>query len=80
MISLPSLLAELDAAKDELMAAQAHYSEAATDTATAKANLDYRRAEIICQGIDGKNAEQRDAALRLELSEAYAELIGSRMS
>ena len=57
------------------MAAQAHYSEAATDTATAKANLDYRRAEIICQGIDGKNAEQREAALRLELSEQYAELL-----
>ncbi len=76
MVSLPSLLAELDAAKDELMAAQAHYTEAATDTATAKANLDFRRAEKLCQGVDGKNAEQREAALRLELSEEHAELIG----
>ena len=74
-MALSSLLGELEAAKDELMAAQAHYSEAATDTATAKANLDFRRAEIICQGIDGKNAEQREAALRLELSEQYAELL-----
>ena len=75
-MALSSLLSELETARDELMAAQAHYSEAATDTATAKANLDFRRAEIICQGIDGKNAEQREAALRLELSEQYAELAG----
>ena len=75
-MALSSVLEELTAARDELMAAQAHYAEAATDTATAKANLDFRRAEIICQGIDGKNAEQREAALRLELSEQYAELNG----
>ena len=47
MVSLSSILDELSAAKDELMAAQAHYSEAATDTATAKANLDFRRAELL---------------------------------
>ena len=76
MISLSSLLAELKDAKDELMAAQAHFAEAATDTATAKANLDFRRSENIYKGIDGKNAEQREAALRLELSEEYAELAG----
>ena len=76
MVSLSSLLNELEAGRDELVAAQAHYSEAATDTATAKANLEYRRAEIICQGLEGKNAEQREAALRLELSEEYAELAG----
>ena len=69
MVSLSSVLGELTAARDELMAAQAHYAEAATDTATAKANLEYRRAEIIQQGLEGKNAEQREAALRLELSE-----------
>ena len=76
MVSLSPLLCELEAAKDELMAAQAHYTEVGMDTATVKANLEYRRAELICQGIDGKNAEQREAALRLELSEVYAELIG----
>ena len=74
MVSLSSLLAELEATKSDLMAAQAHYAEVATDTATARANLEFRRAELVCQGIDGKNAEQREAMLRLELSEAYAEL------
>ena len=62
MVSLSSLLEELEVSRDDLMAAQAHYAGAATETATAKANLDYRRAEIICQGIDGKNGEQREAS------------------
>ena len=75
-MALSSLLGELEAARDELMAAQAHYAEAATDTATAKANLEYRRADLIHQGLEGKNAEQREATLRLELSEQYAELAG----
>ena len=30
---------------------------------------------LICQGTDGMNTEQREAALRLELSEQYNELI-----
>lgn len=76
MAPLHTLLAELEVAKDELMAAHGHYAEAVNDVATAKARLESRRAELICHGIEGKNAEQREAALRLELSEAYTELAG----
>ena len=76
MVSLTSLLAELETAKDELIGTQAHYAEAVSDVATAKVNLEHRRAELICQGIDGKNAEQREAMLRLELSQEHTELAG----
>lgn len=67
-------MSELEQAAHDLTAAQARYAETVSDVAAAKVNLDYRRAELICRGIDGKNAEQRDAMLRLELGEAYAEL------
>jgi hypothetical protein len=73
-MSAPLSLTDLDTAAAELMAAQAHYVEVATETATTKANLEYRRAELLCEGIDGKNAEQREATLRLTLSDEYAEL------
>lgn len=76
MVSLSSLMAELEAARDELMAAQVHYAEVTNDVATAKANLEFRRAELICHGIDGKNAEQREAMLRLELADEHADLLG----
>ncbi len=75
MVSLSPLLGELQTAKNELMAAQAHYAEAAAELATTKANLELRRAELLCQGVEGKNAEQREAMLRLELSEEHAELL-----
>ena len=75
MVAPLSLFTELEEAAAELMAAQAHYAEAANDAATAKANLEYKRADLICQGIEGKNAEQREAMLRLALFQDYADLL-----
>ena len=74
MVSLSQLLEELETAKDELTAAQAHYVEASSEVVTAKANLEYRKAELLSKGVEGKNAEQRDATLRLKLSGSHAEV------
>ena len=76
MVSLSNLLEELETAKDELTGAQAHYTEVACELATAKANLEYRRAELLSEGVEGSNAEQREATLRLKLSGSYAEVNG----
>ena len=74
MVSLSLLLDELETARDELVGAQAHYTEVACEVATAKANLEYRKAEMLAEGVEGSNAEQREATLRLKLSGSYAEL------
>ena len=65
-----------DRACDRLQKAQQAYTEAANELADAKCSLEFRRAEALCRGVEGKNAEARDAALRLELFDEYAELLG----
>ena len=65
-----------DRACDRLQKAQQAYIEAANELADAKCSLEFRRAEALCRGVEGKNAEARDAALRLELFDEYAELLG----
>lgn len=72
MLSLTNLLNELEAAKSELVAAQAHYVEASNAVSTAKFNLEFRKAEKLAEGVEGKNAEAREATLRLELAESEA--------
>ena len=74
MVSLSSLLTELEGAKSELLAAQAHYTEVSGDVLLAKAKLETAKAEKLSEGVEGRNAEQREATLRLELAEDYAEL------
>lgn len=65
-----------DRACERLQEAQQVYTDAANDLVSAKCSLEFRRAEALCKGIDGKNAEAREAALRLSLFDEYAELAG----
>ena len=65
-----------DQACHRLQAAQAHYTEALNALAEAKCTLEFKRAELIFKGVEGKNAEARDAVLRLKLFDEHAELIG----
>ena len=65
-----------DSACDRLQVAQAHYTEALSTLAEARCSLEFKRAELIVKGVEGKNAEARDAVLRLKLFDEHAELIG----
>ena len=65
-----------DSACNRLQAAQAHYTEALNALAEARCSLEFKRAELLVKGIEGRNAEARDAVLRLKLFDEHAELIG----
>ena len=65
-----------DRACERLQAAQTHYTGAVNALAEAKFSLEFKRAELLCKGIDGKNVEAREAALRLKLFDDHAELLG----
>lgn len=65
-----------DRACERLQAAQAHHTEAVNALAEAKCSLEFKRAELLSKGVDGKNSEAREAALRLKLFDEHAELIG----
>ena len=65
-----------DSACNRLQAAQAHYTEALNTLTEARCSLEFKRAELLAKGVEGKNAKARDAVLRLKLFDEYAELIG----
>lgn len=65
-----------DRACERLQAAQAQHTGAVNALAEAKCSLEFKRAELLSKGVDGKNAEAREAALRLKLFDEHAELIG----
>ena len=65
-----------DQACNRLQAVQAHHTEALNVLAEARCTLEFKRAELIVKGVEGKNAGARDAVLRLKLFDEYAELIG----
>lgn len=65
-----------DSACNRLQAAQMHHTGALNTLAEARCTLEFKRAELIVEGVEGKNAEARDAVLRLELFDEHAELIG----
>jgi hypothetical protein len=65
-----------DRACDRLQEAQANYTDAANVLAETKCSLEFKRAELLEQGIEGKNAEAREATLRLKLFDEYTELLG----
>ena len=44
--------------------------------AEAKCTLEHKRAELLAGGSDGKNAEVREATLRLKLFDEHTELLG----
>jgi len=55
---------------------QARHTEALNTLAEAKCSLEFKRAELLSKGVDGKNAEAREAVLRLKLFDEHAEIIG----
>lgn len=65
-----------DHACKRLQTAHIHHTEALNALAEAKCSLEFKRAELLAQGIEGKNVEAREAALRLKLFDEHAELIG----
>jgi hypothetical protein len=65
-----------DRACDRLQEAQANYTDAANALAETRCSLEFKRAELLEKGIDGKNAEAREATLRLRLFDEYTELLG----
>ena len=65
-----------DSACKRLQIAQANYTEALNTLTEARCPLEFKRAELLVKGVEGKNAEARDAVLRLKLFDEHAELIG----
>ena len=65
-----------DRACDRLSDAQSAYTDALNALAEAKCTLEFKRAELLAGGVDGKNAEAREAALRLKLFDEHTELLG----
>lgn len=69
-----------DHACERLQGAHTHHTEALNALAEAKCSLEFKRAELLAQGIEGRNVEAREAALRLKLFDEHAELIGLEVS
>ena len=69
-----------DRACERLEAAQSAYTEALNTLSDAKCSLEFRRAGLLRKGELGKNAETREANLRLERFDDYAELLGLEAS
>ncbi len=65
-----------DRACERLQEVQAAHIEALSALAEAKCSVEFKRAELLSEGIEGKNAEEREAALRLKLFDEYTELLG----
>ena len=65
-----------DRACDRLSDAQSAHTDAVNVLAEVKCTLEFKRAELLAKGIDGKNAEAREATLRLKLFDEHTELLG----
>ena len=65
-----------DRACERLQTALAQHTDAANSLAEARCSLEFKRAELLCKGINGKNAEAREATLRLKLFDEHVELLG----
>ena len=69
-----------DRACERMQQAQQAYTEALNALAEATCSLEFRRAEYLAKGVEGKNAEVREAKLRLLLFDEYAEQLGLEVS
>lgn len=69
-----------DRACERLQKAQQTYTETLNAVAEARCSLEFKRAERLQKGVDGKNAEAREAKLRLLLFDEHAELLGLEVS
>lgn len=69
-----------DRAAETLKDAQSRYTEAMKALAEAKCSLEFKRAELLEKGVEGKNIEAREAAIRLKFFDSYSELLGLEVS
>ena len=71
-MSAPTVTAkQFSDTSQHLQAARRFYTDAQNDLLKAKHTLETRKAERLAEGVEGSNAEQREANLRLELAEAF---------
>lgn len=68
------LMLEFEDALADVMGAKAALCDVNQDLASVKAQLEVSRAELLTEGVEGKNTEQREANLRLALHDLYQEL------
>lgn len=66
---------EFEDAYAELVGAEACVFDAERELASVKAQLDTSKAELLKEGVEGGNREEREANLRIELHELYQELL-----
>ena len=74
MIAAPSLSLELETAAHNLNDAKVHHLGAVIAHAEAKRTLELAQVKMLCEGVEGKNTEQRNAVMRLELDELHTAL------
>jgi len=58
-----------------LQKAQQTYTETLNAVAESRCSLEFKRAERLQKGVEGKNVEPREAKLRLLLFDEHAELL-----
>lgn len=73
---LPFTPTSLGKAKKNLIKAQEAYTEAVNEQLDAKTSLEFQKTDLILQGLEGKNSEEREANLRNQLFDFYAHLAG----
>ncbi len=76
-MAAPSLSLQLETAAGSLNDAKVQHLGAVVAHAEAKRALELAQARMLCDGVDGKNAEQRNAVIRLELSPLHDALAGA---
>ena len=74
VMAAPSLSLELETAAHNLNDAKVHHLGAVVAHAEAKRALELAQARMLCDGVEGKNTEQRQAVMRLELDELHTAL------
>ncbi len=58
-------------ARDKLVAAQERYTTAVNALLGARGQLETKRSALLVEGAEGRNAESRDAAIRVQLNDDY---------
>ena len=73
-MAAPSLSLELETAAHNLNDAKCSHLGAVVAHAEAKRALELAQAKLLVDGVEGKNLEQRNAVMRLELSNLHGTL------
>ena len=70
-MAAPSLSLQLETAAGHLNDAKAQHLGAVVAHAEARRALEFAQARLLVDGVEGKNTEQRQAVMRLELSDLH---------